>query len=364
MSENYNNALHEARNVKDAIDVEQDLKGSVDPLLEAKLKRMERRLATLEAKKTTSSSEARFGNDINGEYRDAFLKYLRKGDDALLSKLSVSGVQLNDAGFAVAPSMESLISVEVNKLSVLRKLASVTQVSCDSLDLAIESDGSKATWGEPSGTTSVLKKYIKAYDVVAQPKATAKLLEDGEINIEQYIASKIGESFARAEDESCLIGDGVSKPKGILTLASGVNADEIEQVSGVINFTTIMNLQASLDTFYAHKTAYLMNKNTESAIRFLKDTNGNYIWRASEKQGDVATILGVPVHTTNYMPHGVGKKSIVYGNFKQGYHIVERVGVNLLRDPFTEKPFIKFYTLRRVGGDVTDGRALKILMQS
>ena len=124
-----------------------------------------------------------------------------------------------------------------------------------------------------------------------------------------------------------------------------------------------MELQSSLDTFYAHGTAYLMNKSTESEIRFLKDTNGNYIWRPADQQNPNATILGVPVYTTNYMPHGSGEKSVIYGNFKQGYHIVERVGVNLLRDPFTEKPFIKFYTLRRVGGDLTDGRALKVLVR-
>lgn len=363
MSDNYNNILHEARQTKEIIDSEKELKGSVDPLLEAKFKRMERRLATLEAKRTAGANEMIFEKDPNGEYRDAFLRYLRKGDDAVLSKLQMSGVQLNDAGFAVAPSMEGLITAEVAKLSVIRKLASITQVSSDSLDLAIEDNGSKASWGEPSDATTVIKKYIKAYDVVAQPKATAKLLEDGEINVEQYIASKIGESFARAEDESFLIGDGISKPTGILTLADGTNADQLEQVLGTLTFASIMELQSSLDTFYAHNTAYLMHKNTESEIRFIKDTNDKYIWRAAEKAGENATILGIPVHTTNYMPHGSGEKSIIYGNFKQGYHIVERVGVNLLRDPFTEKPFIKFYTLRRVGGDVTDGRALKALVQ-
>ena len=363
MSDNFNNLLHEARQTKDAIDAEKNLKGTIDPLLEAKLKKMERRLATLEAKGTQNGSETVFNQDPNGEYRDAFMKYLRKGDDTLLSKLAIGGVQLNDAGFAVAPSMESLIATEVNRLSIIRKLASITQVSCDSLDLAIEDNGSKASWGEPTNTTSVLKKYIKAYDVVAQPKATAKLLEDGEINVEEYIASKIGESFARAEDESFLIGDGNSKPKGMLTFANGTNADQIEQISGDISFAKIMELQSSLDTFYAHGTAYLMNKSTESEIRFLKDTNGNYIWRPADQQNPNATILGVPVYTTNYMPHGSGEKPVIYGNFKQGYHIVERVGVNLLRDPFTEKPFIKFYTLRRVGGDLTDGRALKVLVR-
>lgn len=362
MSEKINNILHEARQVKEVMDSEKELKGTVDPLLEAKFKRLERRLASLETRGL--GKETVFGVDANSEYRDAFLKYLRKGDDALLAQLATSRVQLNDAGFAVASSMEVLINSEVSKLSVIRKIASVTQVSCDSLDLAIEDTGSKAIWGEPANNSTVIKKYIKAYDVVAQPKATAKLLEDGEINVEQYISAKIGEAFARAEDESFLIGDGVSKPTGILTMPNGTNADQIEEIPDQISFAGIMNLQSSLDTFYAHNTAYLMHKSTESAIRFLKDTNDHYIWRPSEKEGGNATILGVPVHTTNYMPVGNGNQTIVYGNFKNGYHVVERIGVNLLRDPFTEKPFIKFYTLRRVGGDVTDGRCLKILKQT
>ncbi len=125
-----------------------------------------------------------------------------------------------------------------------------------------------------------------------------------------------------------------------------------------------MELTASLDTFYSAETSYLMNKSVESQVRFLKDTNDHYIWRPSQKQGDQNTILGVPVFTTNYMPNQAGKASILFGNFKQGYQVVERVGVNLLRDPFTEKPFVKFYTLRRVGGDVVDGRALKALIQA
>jgi len=271
---------------------------------------------------------------------------------------------LNDAGFAVAQSMESMISSGVNALSTIRKIASVTQVSSDSLDLAIEDNGSKASWGEPTSTTSVLKKYIKAYDVIAQPKVTGKLLEDSEIDVEGYIARKIAESFAMAEDESFLIGDGDSKPKGMLTLANGTDAGSIERITGAISFEKLMELTGSLDTFYSSETSYLMNKSVESQVRFLKDTNDHYIWRPSQKQGDSNTILGVPVFTTNYMPNQTGKASILFGNFKQGYQVVERVGVNLLRDPFTEKPFVKFYTLRRVGGDVVDGRALKALIQA
>lgn len=360
---NYNNILNEARTVNDQI-LSQEANGISDPLSVEKLKKIEKRLAVLESQKTANGNETIFGTTINNEYRDAFLQYIRKGDTAILSKLSSVGINLNDAGFTVAPSMEGLISAKVNELSVLRQISSVTQISSDSLDLVTENNGGKASWGEPSENTTVVKKYIKAYDVVAQPKATAKLLEDGAIDVESYIAERIADSFARAEDESFLIGDGNSKPRGILTLQHGETAETIEQIAGGLTFQSIMDLQSSLDTFYANSAAYIMHKNTESALRFLKDTSGNYIWRPSEKQGDVATILGIPVYTTNYMPYGAGKKSIVFGNFKMAYHIVERMGVNILRDPFTEKPFVKFYTLRRVGGDITDGRALKILVQS
>ncbi len=107
-----------------------------------------------------------------------------------------------------------------------------------------------------------------------------------------------------------------------------------------------------------------MNTTTEAAIRLMQDTSGRYIWSPSEKMGEPNRILGVPVYTTNFMPNGAGQKSILFGNFKQGYQVVERVGVSLLRDPFTEKPFVKFYTLRRVGGGLLDGKALKVLVQA
>ena len=361
-----NTTLSEIRQVNDQIQQQQAQKGAVDPLTQAKFQKLEQRLAVLEGRGSnvsTNGNEVSFGVDANAQYRNAFMQYVLKGETAAMNQLPQKP-QLNDAGFAVAQSMESMISEQVNALSTIRKIASVTQVSSDSLDLAIEDNGSKASWGEPTSTTSVLKKYIKAYDVIAQPKVTGKLLEDSEIDVEGYIARKIAESFAMAEDESFLIGDGNFKPKGMLTLANGTDAGSIQQITGAISFEKLMELTACLDTFYSAETSYLMNKSVESQVRFLKDTNDHYIWRPSQKQGDSNTILGVPVFTTNYMPNQTGKASILFGNFKQGYQVVERVGVNLLRDPFTEKPFVKFYTLRRVGGDVVDGRALKALIQA
>lgn len=356
-----NSVLNEARQTNDLLQ-QQAQRGSIDPLTQAKFQKLEQRLAMLEGRR--SGSEVSFGSDANSEYRNAFMQYVLKGETAGINQIQQKGSSLNDAGFAVAQSMESLISANVNSLSTIRKIASVTQVSSDSLDLAIENNGSKASWGEPTSTTSVLKKYIKAYDVVAQPKVTAKLLEDSEIDVEGYIARKIAESFAMAEDESFLTGDGISKPTGILTLTNGMDASSIQQISGQITFEKLMELTSSLDTFYSAETSYLMNKSVESSVRFLKDTNDHYIWRPATQQRTQNTILGVPVFTTNYMQNESGKASILFGNFKQGYQVVERVGVNLLRDPFTEKPFVKFYTLRRVGGDVIDGRAIKALIQA
>ncbi len=365
MTNDLNSALNDIRQTNEQLQ-QQAQKGSVDPLTQAKFQKLEQRLATLEGRNANNNlngNEVSFGNDANSQYRDAFMRYILKGETSIISQLP-QRVQLNNAGFTVAQSMESLICDQVNLLSTIRKIASVTQVSSDSLDLAIEDNGSKASWGEPTSTTTVVKKYIKAYDVVAQPKVTTKLLDDAEIDVEAYIARKIAESFAMAEDESFILGDGNAKPKGMLTLANGTEANSIEQISGAISFEKLMELTSSLGSFYSSGTSYLMNKSIESQIRFLKDTNDHYIWRPATAQGEVNTILGVPVYTTNYMPNQTGKASIIFGNFKQGYQVVEKVGVNLLRDPFTEKPFVKFYTLRRVGGDVIDGRALKTLIHA
>jgi HK97 family phage major capsid protein len=358
-----NQVLNETRQTKNAIDSQFALNGSVDPLLEARLQKLENKLNLLNAK-NSGVSENIAGLDPQGIYREAFLQYLKKGDVAGISKLPSPRVQLNDTGFTVAPTMEQMITDGVANLSVMRKIASVTQISYDSLDLAVESTSNKASWGAPTANTTVVNQYIRVYDVVAQPKMTAKLLEDSEIDVEGYIAGKIAESFVRAEDESFLSGNGVDKPTGILTLAAGTSATQIQTTTGAITFANLMTLTSTLDPFYALKTAYLMHLSTEAAIRLLQDTGGRYIWTPADKVGEPNRILGVPVYTTNFMPTGAGARSILFGNFNQGYQVVERVGINILRDPFTEKPFVKFYTLRRVGGGVLDGRALKALVQA
>lgn len=357
-----NQVLHEARQTKDAINSQIATGQTVDPLNEARLQKLESKLNALISQKN-GVSENVAGLDPSGTYRTAFLQYLKKGDASVISQLPSPRIQFTDAGFAVAPTMEEIIINSISNLSVVRKIASVTQISCDSLDIAVESTGSKASWGTPANSV-VSNQYIRVYDVVSQPKITAKLLEDGEIDAESYVAGKIAESFARAEDESFLIGDGISKPTGMLTVANGNASNQIQATTGTLTFANLMNLTSSLDPFYASQTSYLMSPATEAELRLMQDTSGRYIWQPSEKMGEPNRILGVPVYTTNYMPTGAGEKSILFGNFKQGYQVVERVGVSLLRDPFTEKPFVKFYTLRRVGGGLLDGRALKAFIQA
>ena len=310
----------------------------------------------------------------DGEYKAAFNDYMRKGREcpALEQKAMSVGVQA-DGGFLVTPAMSAEITKVIYESSPLRQLASVQVIGSDSLEIMQDIDELNAGWVSEQGnrpetnTPQLGKRTIPVYELFAQPKATQKLLDDANVNIEQWLASKVAEKFARVEAASFINGNGTDKPHGILGYAAGTVWGQIERVvSGASGgFTTdgLINLFYMLKEDYVSNSSFLMNRQIVRALRLLKDTTGQYIWQASLQAGQPDALLGRPIYQAKDMPSTLvnGALAIAFGDFAQAYQIVDRVGIQTLRDPFTEKPFVKFYSTKRVGGAVKNFEAFKLL---
>ena len=312
----------------------------------------------------------------HSEYNKAFRNYLRKGIDAGLEGLSTKALSVGsdpDGGYLVTPVMSNKIIQSVFETSPMRQLASVETISSDALELIDDHDQASAGWTSETGSVSetstpqMAKRTITTHELYAQPKATQKLVDDAAIDIEAWLAGKIADIFARKENTAFVAGNGVGQPRGILSYAAGTSWNQIEQInsgtSAQVTADGLINLFYALKDAYTRSASFLMNRTTIQAVRLLKETTTNqYLWQPGLAAGAPDTLMGVPVLMASDMPIAAANSlSVAVGDFKAAYQIVDRRGVNILRDPFTEKPFVKFYATKRVGGDVINFEAIKLL---
>lgn len=319
------------------------------------------------------------GEEITPEkkaYYDAFKNYLIQGGDEAhlkdLHKKALSVASDPDGGYLVTPVMSSTIIKTINEYSPIRALAAVETISSDTLELLEDRGTFTSGWTTEQGTRSDTansqfgKKSIPTHEMYAQPNATQKMLDDAAMNVEQWIASKAAESFAIREATAFVSGDGAGKPRGFLTFAAGTSWGQIEQVnsgsSGAVTADGLINLVYSLKEAYTRGASFLMKRATTAAVRLLKESTTNaYIWQPGLQAGQPASLLGYPTYEAVDMPTiAANSLSIAFANWKQAYQIVDRKGITLLRDPYTGKPFVKFYFTKRVGGDVTNFEAIKL----
>lgn len=364
--------------------IKAEAKGAVDCLVEEKMKRINDDLDKLSEFKKAVEADINRTNKGNGEgvqspeekaYGAAFKGYVRKGvepSEAEFKAMSVGNEQ--DGGILVPAQMSSRIVEHIFKRSSLRQLCSVESISTDSLDILLDLEELSANWvGEaetrPDTTTPQLgKKKIPVHEMYAQPKATQKILDDSAVNIETWLATKVSDKFARKEQEAFVNGTGVAQPKGFLSYANGTGAEQIESVqsgaSGALSADAVFNLFYALKAEYAANSTFLANRDNIRRLRQLKENTTNaYIWQPGLQAGEPNTLAGRPIVSDDFMPNGVvnGTKALAIADWREAYTIVDRVGIRTLRDPFTNKPFIKFYTTRRVGGDVVNFQAIKIM---
>ncbi len=315
------------------------------------------------------------------ERKAAFEAYLRKGAaSSLLEVKDLSTVTGPEGGYIVPDDTERLIDRRLLEASPIRAIATVRQVGSTSFkkpvslgDAAGGWVGETATRSQTAASTLDLLAFPTA-ELYAMPAATQTLLDDSFVNLDEWLADEIEDVFAVAEGAAFVNGDGTDQPKGFLDYPAVADASaawgEIGYVvTGVAGaFPASDPADVLIDLVYAPKAGYrangrfVMNKATVSAVRKFKDADGDYIWRPSHQASQPATLLGYPVTEAEDMPDiGADQHAIAFGDFRKGYLVVDRAGVRVLRDPYSAKPHVLFYTTKRVGGGVQDFDAIKLL---
>ena len=325
------------------------------------------------------------GGEMNVEGLDAYKaaaeRYLRKGDRSLteieIKALSVGGDP--DGGYVVNPDMSGRMVQKVYETSIMRAYASVQTISTDSLEGLYDNDEAGYGWvGETAArtetTTPQLGKWsIPVHEVYANPAATQKILDDAEIGIEAWLSAKVAERFARAENAAFVSGSGVDQPRGFTTYPDGTDlTNSVERFNTGVNggFAAAPNGgDVLIDALYALKAPYManatwfMSRSTMATVRKVKDSDGSYLWTPGIAAGQPASVLGYSVAPAfEDMPTvATGSLSIAVGDMRSAYQIVDRAGIRVLRDPFTNKPYVHFYSTKRTGGDLINGEALKLI---
>lgn len=379
------NAWEQFKNINDARLREIERKGSADSLYDEHLGNIsmaldnyKSRLDTIEVAYNRPALGDSLGEKsaIPSEYGKAFRNYIRKGMEGGLEALQSKALSVGsdpDGGYLVTPTMSAKIVQSIFETSPIRQLASVETISSDSLELIDDHDQAAAGWTSETGaitetnTPTFAKRNIPTHELFAQPKATQKLVDDAAIDIESWLSGKIADIFGRKENTAFVSGNGVGQPRGILTYAAGTNWGQIQQIasgtSGAVTADAIISLFYSLKDAYSKRANFLMNRTVVQSIRLLKQaTTNQYMWQPGLASGAPDTLMGVPVYMAADMPVAAANSlSIAVGDFGAAYQIVDRQGISILRDPFTEKPFVKFYATKRVGGDVVNFEAIKLM---
>lgn len=317
--------------------------------------------------------------DLDG-YNAAFDTFVRKGEQAMgaeETKALLVGSD-PDGGYVVNPDTGGRIVQRVFETSPMRAYASVQVISTDALEGLFDLNEASSGWvGEtdarPETNTPQIGKWrIPAFELYARPHATQKLLDDNSINMEAWLAAKVADKFARDESAAFVNGNGTNRPRGFLTYASGTTLPgQIEQLptgaSGAFAAApnggdVLIDALYSLKSPYRANATWFMNRATLRALRKLKDNDGSYLWQPGVQAGQPATVLGYPVASFEDMPAPAANSlSIAVADMREAYQIVDRLGVRVLRDPYSSKPYVQFYTVKRVGGDVVNFEAIKLV---
>lgn len=339
----------------------------------------------LAQKRSPKAAETAAADPLSEERGKAFSAFVRKGSEAELLALeakAMSVVSDPEGGFAVPPEFASRIIEKQRSITPLRQIASVMEVSSDAVEMLSDRNEAQADWvaetasRSDTNTPNLAKVRIPVHEISAQPKASQKLLDDAAINVEEWLMGKIADRFARREGDAFINGDGVTKPRGILSYATSTTDDDTRAwgqlqhvatgVSGGFPTTNagdkLLDLVYKLSAPYLPRASWLMPRSVAGAIRKIKGGDGNYVWQISLQTGQPPSLLGFPVFFSEDMPAmGANTLSLAFGDFTEGYTIVDRTGLRVLRDPYTDKPNVKFYLTKRVGGDVVNFDAIKLM---
>lgn len=351
--------------------------------IHTKLQQQEERLTMLDRKSISSARPAlAAGIDTGAPHQKAFNAYLRSGDDDGLRGLELEGKAMStavagDGGYLVDPQTAETIQSVLHSTASVRTIANVVNVEATSFDVLVDHSDVDSGWVSETGTVSegatptIDRISIPLYELSALPKASQRLLDDSAFDVEGWLAGRIADKFARSEGAAFVSGDGVDKPTGFLTYTAVDNASWAWGDLGYVPTGTagdigdgdaVIDLVYALGADYRANGTFVMNSKTAGTIRKLKDADGRFLWSDGLAAGEPALLMGYPVVIVEDMPDiAAGSFSVAFGDFSKGYTVAERPDTRILRDPFSAKPHVLFYATKRVGGDVSDFAAIKLL---
>ena len=348
-----------------------------------RLQQQEEKLTMFERKSFAPARPALASSaETEAPHQKAFNAYLRSGDDDALRGLELEGKALSssvaaDGGYLVDPQTANTIKSTLSSTASIRAIANVVGVEATSFDVLIDHTDVGHGWATEAatvtetGTPAIDRITIPLHELSALPKASQRLLDDSAFDIETWLAGRIADKFARAEASAFVSGDGIDKPTGFLTHPS---VDNDVWAWGDLGYVptgadgdfngadAIVDLVYALGAEYRANATFVMNSKTAGAVRKMKDADGRFLWSDGLAAGEPARLMGYPVMIAEDMPDiASDATAIAYGDFAAGYTVAERPDLRVLRDPFSAKPHVLFYATKRVGGDVSDFAAIKLL---
>jgi len=309
-------------------------------------------------------------------------RYLRKGLEAGVEMKAFSGTTDAAGGYAVPEELDARIDKTLTAISPIRGIANVVKVGSAGYRKLVTTGGTPSGWvaetaARPETSTPDFMEVAPPFgELYANPAASQAMLDDAAFDVEAWLASEIATEFARAEGAAFVSGNGTNRPKGFLAHPNATTADGARAFGTLQYLATgvaggfpasnpqdkLIDLVQSLRSPYRQGAVFVMNSATASAIRKFKTDDGAFLWQAGLVAGQPDSLLGYPVVEAEDMPDlAANALSIAFGNFRAGYLIAERSETQILRDPFTNKPFVHFYATKRVGGQVMNSEAIKLL---
>lgn len=322
------------------------------------------------------------------EYKSAFFKVMTGTPVNSLSsdeQKAMSAGSDPDGGYLLPPSTVGRMVSKLYEQSTMRQLATVTPISTDKLEGIVDNNEADAGWVSELGTRSdtntpqVGKYEIQAHEMYAMPKASQKILDDAATNVESWLAGKVADKFARVEGAGFTTGTGVGQPRGLFSYTTAATGDDtrawgtfehvVTGANGAFHTTKADPLQDLLGAFkdqYLQNATWLMRRELRTDIRKMKEaTSDRYLWEPSLQAGQPDRLLGYPVRIDQYVPaKATGSLSLAFGDIREAYTIVDRMGIRTLRDPYTAKPYVVFYSTKRTGGGAVNFEAVKFLKLS
>jgi HK97 family phage major capsid protein len=324
-------------------------------------------------------------------HKTAFSGFLRKGEITGLADLQQKSMSVGsgpDGGYAVPKVIDSMINDLAVNISPIRAIARVQQISTPDFHTLVNARGTGSSWvGEntarPGTNTPQLKDIAPPMgELYSNLSATQQMLDDSFFNAEEWLAEQASTEFGRAEGAAFISGNGVNQPLGFLSGPAPVATADATRAFGTLQYvgtgasgafktlTSTVNpiddfyvLVASLKAAYRKGASFVMNKKTLFAVMGMKDYQGRYVFNPATAPGMQDTLLGYPIYEAEDMPDYTAANAfgVAFGNFQQGYIIVDRIGTRVLRDPFSDKPRVSFYITKRLGGTVLNSEAIKLM---